>query len=293
MNNNQLVNDLIWAIRSPPMMVMPEQPCHWYNDDFYNDLFDTSSDWFSELARDPDKIQAIIEEEKDKRLGNYFETLWASWIDASSRFELIERNLQIFENGKTLGELDFIVADRENNKILHWELAVKFYLGIGQTQHHKNWYGPAKKDRLDLKINHLLNHQTVLCQQDVTKKLLESKNIKVDGSAVILKGRLFYPSDNVNHQSPQFANNGHCRSRWIKLSDLKNSFYSGEMFYPLIGEGWMAGVDPAKLERALILEDIISRMNNGEYRLPMLLSVVIKKVESERVFVVQSDWDKA
>lgn len=287
-----IIDDLVWAVRSPPLMVIPEQSCHWYNSDFYNGLFNSSGDWLPGLEHDPGKIQDIIDAEKDKRLGNYFETLWASWIHASERFELIERNLQIIENGKTLGELDFIVFDRKNNKVWHWELAVKFYLGVGDTRQHKNWYGPAKKDRLDLKIKHLVNHQTVLCQHEVTKKVLDAKSIKVDGSAVILKGRLFYPSDNKIHQSPQHANSDHNMSRWMKMSEIETIFQRGEMFYPLIGEGWMATVDTAKLKQALSLEGIFNGIDNGEYRLPMLLSVVKNRVESEKVFLVQSDWDE-
>lgn len=292
MHSNHLVNDLAWAIRSPPLIVLQSPSCFWYDSDFYSDLFNSSSDWFCELERDSKKLQERMDAQKDKRLGNYFETLWASWIDASERFELIERNLQIFENGQTLGELDFIVRDRKTDKVLHWELAVKFYLGVDDTRLHKNWHGPAKKDRLDLKLNHLINHQTVLCQLDATKKALELKNIKVDSSAVILKGCLFYPSDDKIHSSPQDANSNHCRSRWMKLSELGAHFYNDEAFYPLIGQGWMASVDTEKLKQALCLEEFIKSIDNAQYRLPVLLSVVKKGLETEKVFVVQNDWDK-
>ena len=176
--------------------------------------------------------------------------------------------------------------------MIHWELAVKFYLGFGDTRQWKNWFGPAKKDRLDLKMNHLINHQTVLCQQEATKKVLRSKNIKIDSSAVVMKGCLFYPSASGNHEAPQFANIDHCRRRWVRFSALTDSLENETLYHPLIGEGWMADLAATDYAEAYTLSNIQSLITSGEYRLPLLLSVINQGVESEKIFVVRDDWHK-
>ena len=91
MIKNRLFNDLVWAISSPPLIVMPGQTCQWYDSDFYRDLYHTSSDWFSELGHNPEKLQALVEAQKDKRLGKLFETLWAAYLNDSERFEVVEQ----------------------------------------------------------------------------------------------------------------------------------------------------------------------------------------------------------
>lgn len=303
---SHLIKDLIWAVQSPPLIVLPNEQlspsCEWYSSEFYLDLYNTSSDWFAEVSRHPEKIQMLVDEQKDKRLGKLFETLWAAYLNDSERFEIVEQNLQIIENGKTLGELDLIVVDLKTNKMLHWELAVKFYLGMGDTSQWRNWYGPSRKDRLDLKMSHLLNHQTILCQHETTKKILKSKNIKIDNCAVIMKGCLFYPSIDGNNSEaggtsdickvPQYANEDHCRSRWAYLSKLNESASQSSRFYPLIGKGWMASLGVDEIDETYTAAEIKQRIDKGDYRLPLLLSVLEKGIEIEKIFIVNDEWHK-
>lgn len=289
MSKSHLIDDLIWAVRSPPLIVMPGSDCQWYDSDFYRDLYDSSADWFAEMRRHPERVKALVAAQNDKRLGKLFETLWAAFLDESERFEIVEQNLQIIDGAKTLGELDLIVVDKKTKQMLHWELAVKFYLGFGDTRQWKNWFGPAKKDRLDLKMSHLINHQTNLSQHAAVKKVLKAKKIKIDNSAVILKGCLFYPPDSMDDETPQYANVDHCRSRWTRLSDLAHSFKSEVQFYPLIGEGWMASLDATHFEKMYSASEIINHIKSGGYRLPLLVSVIQQGFESEKIFIVQDD----
>ena len=302
MIKNHLFNDLVWAVSSPPLIVMPSETCLWYSSEFYRDLYHSSADWFSELERYPEKLQALVEKQKDKRMGKLFETLWAAYLNDSERFEIVEHGLQIIDGGKTLGEIDFIVVDKKTHKMLHWELAVKFYLGIGDTRVWENWYGPAKKDRLDLKMNHLVDHQTKLSLHEATKKVLREKKIKIDNSGVILKGCLFYPSNNGSsdnsasgnqvNDAPKFASSDHCKSRWLRLSDCGTSLKHDDVYYPLVGEGWMASLDSTQLEMTYTQSEIINVMTNGKYRLPLLISVIKQGLEVEKIFIVQDDWQQ-
>ena len=105
----------------------------------------------------------------------------------------MQRNLPIREGGDTLGELDFIIRDNLSGLNYHWEVAVKFYLGVADTHQCDNWHGPGKRDRLDIKLAHLRDRQSPICQRVQTQAVLREMAIDIAGCAVILKGRLFYP----------------------------------------------------------------------------------------------------
>ena len=289
---NHIVNDLAWAISSPPLLVIPDAACSWFGHSQYSDFYQASHTWLQQVDKQPQQIQQLIESEKDKRLGNYFESLWACWIEASVRYEMVARNLQIIENGRTLGELDFIVKDRLTDTTQHWEVAVKFYLGVGDTRNHSNWYGPAKKDRLDLKVEHLLHHQTKICERQATRKILDAKNISIDACAVILKGRLFYEALKEPVIPPEHACFEHCKSRWFRRDDFEKYYHHDNDFYPLIGVGWMASPDSGLSKHSLSMQEVLKRIDEVSYRLPLLLMVCRNGLESERIFVVQNDWDQ-
>lgn len=291
MFNNHLINDLAWAISSPPLLVLHETDPAWYDSAFYRELFESSSQWFQAQDKNPRTITRQIEAQKDKRLGNYFETLWAIWIEASERFELIERNLQVIEQGRTIGELDFIVFDRELEKTLHWEVAVKFYLGRGDTFRHENWLSPAKKDRLDRKLDHLMNHQTRLCRHEVARRALAERGISIDAAAVILKGCLFYQAG-FPELPPKAANADHCRRRWMFLSELENNYDNSVLVSPLIGSGWMAARNLVDTSDYISVAMLLEAIKSGKYHLPLLISLIKSPTETERLFVVQDDWDQ-
>ena len=62
------------------------------------------------------------------RLGRYFESLWHDVLADHRIFPLVESNLTLQGDGRTLGELDLLVGSKQ---LEHWELAVKLYLCVG------------------------------------------------------------------------------------------------------------------------------------------------------------------
>ena len=299
---HHIVRDLAWAIASPPLIMQPGEDCLWYDDVWYQNLYKTSQAWFDEQDIAPDELQEKLDSQKDRRLGRYFETLWAFWLEKSPRYELLEQNLALRDEGKTLGELDFLVIDKKSGKCLHWEVAVKFYLGVGELRQHNCWHGPGKKDRLDLKVEHLRNHQSVIARRSQTKQLLKEKGYVVDDCGVILKGRLFYPLENLNGiASPEGANPNHLRSYWITMSDLIERCSEAEenklRFSPLLGYGWMAHVEPNMIKCGhgapwYNLDELKKLLNNGDYRLPLHLLQSDEKAYQIRFFLVSDDWMK-
>lgn len=292
---HHIVRDLAWAIASPPLLNLEQAPCRWYRGEWYQDLYMTSRDWLQHLDEAPEELQERLDKQKDRRLGRYFETLWAFWLEKCPRFEVIEQNLALRDECKTLGELDFLVLDKVSGKYLHWEVAVKFYLGLGDICEHTNWHGPGKKDRLDLKVEHLLNRQSVICQRPAVQKLLQEMGHHVDACGVILKGRLFYPYANrENGIMPVDANPRHLRSYWLTMSDLqkKNAAanHEAKRFFPLVGYGWMASIPQDHKIEWLSMNELLKAINNGDFRLPLQLSCKQQEGGNERFFVVADHW---
>lgn len=263
--------------------------CRWYGDEWYKRIYSDSEEWLKKLDKQPGELEEKIASVKDRRLGKYFETLWAFYFLHSTRFRVIAQNRQIFSDGETLGELDLIVLDESTGSTIHIELAVKFYLGIGDTTKQSNWHGPGKRDRLDTKIRSLIEKQSTFAQHPIVNEILQTDNISVDGCAVILKGRLFYPVKQRNdYLLPQASNPHHLKHKWCTYHDF--NLDQGTSYLPLIRSGWMAGqpFDPIRcIHTKKQLDQLI---NTTEIRLPVSLLGFADGVETCRLFVVPDEW---
>lgn len=289
---NRVVRDLAWAIASPALLKPETASCAWYDDEWYRGLFETLKKRLDELDNEPDVLLQRLAQQKDRRLGNYFETLWAFWLDESPDFEIIEHNMQISDGGRTIGELDFVVLEKATGKFHHWELAIKFYLGIGDTRCQANWHGPGKRDRLDIKFDHLLSRQSLLSQQPVVRERLRDKGIEIDSCGVILKGRLFYSHHaGADLRSPVSANPAHLRSVWMDLNHFMDSGSDLTTYSPMLKSGWMANMTDFDGKRLYTRTDILVAVDRAEFRLPILLVRVAAGVETGRLFVVPNDWE--
>ena len=284
------VADLAWAVSSPPVLCYPDSDCVWFNDGWYRELYRQIEPRLLQLDNDPQELESLLAAQKDQRLGNYFETLWAFALELSPRFQLIERNLQIFDGDRTLGELDFIVLDKESGRHAHWELAIKFYLGVGNTVNQSAWHGPGKKDRLDLKVKHLRQRQTLLSAHPLVQAMLRERGIIIEDCAVLLKGRLFYPSKSYSPGNfPRAANPSHLAGQWLTRQQLHH-FGAGSRFRPLLRSGWMSEYSTADDKAAFSIDELINCVNNGLYRFPLHVVRLEGENEKERLFIVDDNW---
>jgi len=124
------------------------------------------------------------------------ETCFEAYLKQSLNFELLAANLQIQGAKETLGELDYIVRNLQAEKVLHIELACKFYLfdeNAGEVAEQK-WIGPNRKDSLYEKLEKLKHKQFPLLQTSETSKVLASLGIpKPTSQELCLKAFLFLP----------------------------------------------------------------------------------------------------
>ncbi len=286
---HDVVRDLVWAVASPPLMILQQSSCRWFGSSWYHQRYQSSATWLRQLDQDPVPLLAAIDAQKDRRLGNYFETLWAFWLEHDPRYELIVRNLVIRDGGDTLGELDFLIHDRATGLNFHWEVAVKFYLGLGDTREPASWHGPGKRDRLDLKLVRLRDRQSQMCRLPQTQAVLSGLGIEIAGCAVILKGRLFYPDTPTPRPAPGDACRQHLRSRWYCQGEFFARVAAGDRFTPLLNSGWMSTRRRVKTE-IYSAEQLRRALAQGDYRLPLCL-LWFRQGQSARLFLVPDDWE--
>ncbi len=91
------------------------------------------------------------------RLGFLYQELCKRLFDIHPDYQVVAEEIQLQQDKRTIGAIDFLLENSQNNGIEHWEVAIKFYL-LKQGL----WYGPNAKDRLDIKLSRMLEHQLTM-----------------------------------------------------------------------------------------------------------------------------------
>lgn len=117
------------------------------------------------------------------RLGFIYQHVCCQLFTQYPCYELLAQEIQLHHQNRTLGAIDFIIKD-QNNQIQHWEVAIKFYLLYDGL-----WYGPNAHDRLDKKLDHMLSHQLKMSQHPIFLEQYPDWN--AIEPKVLLQGRLY------------------------------------------------------------------------------------------------------
>jgi hypothetical protein len=130
-------------------------------------------------------------------LGKQAEACFEFYLHSSARYQLIAANLQIQGSENTKGELDYLVFDTQTKKVLHIELACKFYLYDSDEPKNKSdsWIGPNRKDSLHEKLTKLEQKQFPLLYATESLQTLNQLNIDRDSveQQLCLKSFLYIP----------------------------------------------------------------------------------------------------
>ncbi len=128
-----------------------------------------------QIQTDVSKLKINVNEVLGKRVEVFFD----SYIKNSDRYSIIAKNIQVFNEKITIGEIDFIIKDLKKDQVLHVELVYKFYLYDPVIEGELNrWIGPNRNDTLLKKAEKLEKKQFPLLYTDQAKKVL--KNLKLD-----------------------------------------------------------------------------------------------------------------
>lgn len=207
---DQIAADLCWSFASPDLLTnqpgLPLLPDH---------------DWNNHASDIANVALLATPDAPHRRLGIYFEQLIIAGLEQLDGYELIAHSVQINHQGITQGELDYLIKTPDG-RTLHVEVAIKLYLGIGDTRLEHQWLGPNSIDRLDLKIASLKNKQLPRAQSTAAQQTLQARfgDLPIDASYALVKGFLFHPINASSTNLPQSVNPKHNRGWWLHYQAL-------------------------------------------------------------------------
>ena len=210
------VRDLAWTLGSPPSIFIQGDP-RLCSTQYYDDLLSKNLDWLAELDGEPASLIAHLNHHSSYRLGSYFEGLISYWLKHTHHWQLVAHDHQVREDKITLGAFDFVIKNGEMAE--HWEVAIKYYLGVGGESEWSQWIGPNQRDRLDLKMHRMLSHQIELSQHPAGQTSLTELGLRGQPTQrVWIKGQFFSPWD-VPTSSPLHATSG-TLGAWIDAATV-------------------------------------------------------------------------
>lgn len=279
--SHPVARDLAWVVASPALM--SSRLDGFTALEFSPDTTQGCIEWLARLERQSPDI-LIIDRNHFRRLGLYFEALLAflfsqGWHDGVVPYRLLGRNIQVSENNVTVGELDMLLEDTHGN-LVHLECAVKFYLAhrpvLGDW---RNWVGPNGRDRLDIKLQRLLNHQLTLPGHPAAQELLIAQGIdaKNIASRYFLRGMFFSHPDSAQ-SLPANSNPGCLTGRWLHRESFKGQREGSPGWTALQKLDWLGGVD-MRQDRSLSVD-----------RLPEMLVRDTGRETFEHLMLVENYW---
>lgn len=297
----QPVRDLGWTYLSPPLLHnLPGSDARiWSYGKSHRDPA-----WLAALDQNPEPLLRELAKSKSTRLGIYYENLLRFIWQQDPRIHLLAHNMQVQMpdigtiKGSTQGAFDFLL--RNGDEFWHIESAVKFYLGVPDgsagPSRWQQWIGPDCNDRLDIKLNHLREHQLALStDQHAQKKLTElAGGAKTWHRGLCMQGYFFYPARQVM-AAPVASNPEHLRGDWWHLQGFLEHCTSG-YWLVLPRDRWLSPAQTSDIHQLYSgdnLREILQHWIAGRQK-PQLLAVMQKEgeiwVESARSFVVPDHW---
>ena len=215
------VRDLAWLIASPAMLPahVPRRPVFSARD--CSDAFAKVSEKLQKLEEDPTPLLSYLEQFDGHRVGRYFEALTHYWLQHLAGLEVVANNLQLRDGKQTVGEIDFIF--RENEQLIHWEVAVKYYLQLASDCEEHEYIGPNAADNLASKTKRLFEDQL---PRSTEQNLVRELGV-LDGTGSIkrqafIKGWLFYRGfPETPGTCPSSINPAHLKGFWIRHGEDK------------------------------------------------------------------------
>lgn len=167
------------------------------------------------------------------RLGHQMEHVFKQLVEYAKAYEVVIHNLPIRKGKQTLGEIDFILKDKKNQKLIHVELTYKFYIidpNISEPIHQL--IGPNRHDAFFAKMQKIKHKQFTLLHVEEGVKALYDNNIdhsKIEHQCCF-KAQLFQPYKTVSIQIHPLNKN--CiTGYWVRFEIFKSIEFSSYSFY--------------------------------------------------------------
>ncbi|MDR5590365.1 DUF1853 family protein [Christiangramia sp. SM2212] len=174
-----------------------------------------------------------LDHPRNSVLGKRMESFFEIAIKHSERYDLIASNIQIIENKQTLGELDFLVFDKEISKTVHVELVYKLYVYDESLSNERDkWIGPNRRDSFSEKLEKLRSKQFPLLYKPETSHYLKKLGLNKEDiqQQLCFKAQLF-TADNLNFSDQKTVNPDCYKGHYVRLSDFIEENNSDSQFH--------------------------------------------------------------
>lgn len=180
------------------------------------------------------------------RLGHLAEKIVSEAIKSSSNYQVLLENVQIIEDKKTIGEIDFILKDLNTSQLIHMELAYKFYLFDPNLSSEpiNNWIGPNRNDSLKEKLEKLKRKQFPLLYHQRVKTIIDTIEIKEASQALCFLASLYIPYGYNASLGPLYEKA--IKGYYLKLETFLSLDNTAKTYYIPAKKEW--GMDPSENE---------------------------------------------
>ena len=233
------------------------------------------------VAVDESKVPANM------RLGHKMEHLFKNCLQGQLTYELIAHNVAVKRDNRTLGEIDFLLKNKRDGRILHLELTYKFYLidtTLGEPMYQL--IGPNRKDTFYSKLEKLRNTQLNIPFLEEGKEQLALLDVKSEDitQEVCFKAQLFAPYQHFKVVIRPF-NNQCVAGFWLPFEAFTTSIFQAYEYYLPTKDEW--AVNPYNKGSWISHYELLLELNILMFRKRSPL-IWMKKEESvfEKFFVV-------
>jgi hypothetical protein len=195
------------------------------------------------------------------RLGHLVEKIVSKLIKSSTNYKVIKENIQLIEDKKTIGEIDFILEEIKTKSFIHLELAYKFYLYDPSLSSEPigNWIGPNRNDSLKDKLEKTKSKQFPLLYHKVAKKTFNTIEIDEVSQSLCLLVSLFIPYEYKGSFSPFYEKV--IKGYYLNFETFINSDNSAKTYYLPSKREW--GMGPSENEIWTGLSGVKEEINTG------------------------------
>jgi hypothetical protein len=215
-------------------------------------------------------------------LGRYAERLLAIWFKYNPHFELLKFNFQIIIGKRTIGEIDYLLLEKESSNAIQLEFALKYFLAIEQ-EGKVNFIGPKGRDSLEAKSKKLIEQQMQMSLNHSEQLGEEIRDLDFRPQ-IMMKGELFHPFNKVKEDN-----------LWLYLKDIDQLAQWGastEFVILKLRRDWLFPFDVELWDAPLSADDCILEIKAMKSQIPLMVAYKARNGEYGRLMIVANHWPK-
>ncbi len=188
------------------------------------------------------------------RLGHLAESVVSGLLKSSTNYTVLHENVQLMVDKKTIGEIDFIIAEKDTDQLIHMELAYKFYLydPTLSSQTIDNWIGPNRNDSLQEKLEKVKSKQFPLLYHDRAIAKFDTIDLAEVSQVLCLLVSLFIPYEYKTGFSSAYEKA--IKGYYLSMEKFISLNHTDKIYYLPSKREW--GMDPSENENWVEFHEI-------------------------------------